>query len=296
FRIACGVKGKDWPDPNVPRFNPTTNVQYLSPFFDCDVTDPRNLAVCVAVSNQLGEELKVSRMVLLDIYTNLPQLYRPPNLPKKAVWTAAMLLACAKNSFRSCKMSWRKVNDEKAVQKATINEQSNRRAGRRFTKYKHVLSQVEAYASAHNIPASVANELLTEELLSEEVSGPDDGESFDRWKVRMAAAHGLKDLTPAALADEHFWEVLECPWRSDQLTDVSHEMQALFNDTLVAANAGNVSFKRVPTPAHRQSQRIPLISPWNLGIDVKWLEDQHKNPNVAPLLEDWGSHGDPEGF
>ncbi|KAJ7430614.1 hypothetical protein B0H11DRAFT_923609 [Mycena galericulata] len=281
FRIACGVKGKDWPGPNVPRSNPTTGTEYLSPFFDRDVTDPRNHAVCVAVSSQLGEELK---------------LHRPPDLPKDAVWTAAMLLTCAKNSFRACKMSWRKVNDNKAAQKSAINEQSNRRASRRVTKYKHVASQVEAYATAHNIPPSVANELLTEELLSEEVSGPEDGESFDAWKVRMAAAHGLKDLTPNALADEHFWEVLECPWRSDQLADVSHEMQTLFNNTLVTTKSGNILFKRVPTPTHRQSQRIPLISPWNFGIDVKWLEEQRKNPKVAPLLEDWGSHGDPEGF
>lgn len=63
-------------------------------------------------------------------------------------------------------------------------------------------------------------DLLTEQLLSDEASGPEDEEeeSFAAWKVRMAAAHGLTVLTPAALKKEHFVEVLECPWRTNEVS------------------------------------------------------------------------------
>jgi hypothetical protein len=57
------VKGKDWPDPEVVRINPATGVQYLSPFFDRDVTDPRNHAICVAVADLVDKEMKVSPFI-----------------------------------------------------------------------------------------------------------------------------------------------------------------------------------------------------------------------------------------
>jgi hypothetical protein len=62
-------------------------------------------------------------------------------------------------------------------------------------------------------------DLLHEELLSDEASGPqdEDEESFAAWKVRMAAAHGHKVLTPAALKDKHFLEVLK--WSDEVFLD-----------------------------------------------------------------------------
>ncbi|KAF7368243.1 hypothetical protein MVEN_00144400 [Mycena venus] len=222
FRAACGVKGRDWPDPEDIRINPTTGVKYLSPFFECDVTDPRNHAICLAVANQVDNEMK---------------LHRPSGVPESAVWTSAMLLRCAKQSFRACKDSWKKVQNEAAAKRAAMRERDSRLYRRRCTKFARIETQIEAFATRFNIPVSVVEDLLTQELLSDEASGPEDEaeESFAAWKVRMAAAAGHTNLTPVALKDKHFVEVLECPWRSAQLSDISSSMQALYAAALNAS-------------------------------------------------------------
>jgi hypothetical protein len=65
----------------------------------------------------------------------------------------------------------------------------------------------------------VVRELVHEELISDEASGPEDKviESPAAWKVRMAVQYGEKDVSPAALKDQSFLKVLECPWHSDKV-------------------------------------------------------------------------------
>lgn len=65
---------------------------------------------------------------------------------------------------------------------------------------------------------------------------------------------------------------------------------------MLASERGNPKFTRVVTPTHRTSSRIPLVSPWDFGISNEWLNEQRNDPNIAPLLQDWGTHGDPEGL
>lgn len=60
FRRACGVTGKEWPDPGVVRINPTTGVKYLSPFFEYDVTESRNHDFCLSVAKLTDVQMKVS--------------------------------------------------------------------------------------------------------------------------------------------------------------------------------------------------------------------------------------------
>ncbi|KAJ7790081.1 hypothetical protein B0H14DRAFT_2298493, partial [Mycena olivaceomarginata] len=278
FRGACGVKGNDWPAPVPARVNPATGVKYLSPIFHCDVTDPRNHAICVAVADRLK---------------------RPAGVPDTAVWDSNMLLRCAKQSFRSCKTGWKKTQTPEAAERAAVNDCNTRMYWRRCTKFIHIDSQIEAFAAKFGIPFSVANNLLTQELLSDEASGPEDEkeESLAAWKVRMAAAAGHTALTPAALKNKDFVEVLECPWRSDQLSFISSSMQSLYRDAVNTGRAGNIKYIRVPTPTHRKSSRIPRISPWDFGISSHWLDEQRSNPEVDfdGLLTDWGTHGNPEG-
>ncbi|KAJ6572667.1 hypothetical protein B0H10DRAFT_996746 [Mycena sp. CBHHK59/15] len=283
FRGACGVKGSDWPDPEVVRINPATGVKYLSPFFDCDVTDPRNHVICLSVARCVEKEMKIKR---------------PPGVTETAVWDSDMLLKCAKQSFRTCKASWKKIHDDEAAKRAAVNDRNTRLYRRRCTKFAHIETQIEAYAAKYHIPVSVVRDLLHEELLSDEASGPEDEEeeSFAVWKVRIAAAHGHKDLTPAALKDKHFVEVLACPWRSDELSCVSASMQSLYTAALNAGGGAPFKYTRVPTPTGRKSSRVPRISPWDFGISWEWLDEQRKNPEVAHFLADWGIHGDPEGF
>jgi hypothetical protein len=80
-------------------------------------------------------------------------------------------------------------------------------------------SQIEAYAQKYSIPVSVVEELLHEQLLSDEASGPEDDEeeSPEAWKVRMAMHHGLQDVSATALKKYTFLEVLKNPWRSDEV-------------------------------------------------------------------------------
>ncbi|KAF7368238.1 hypothetical protein MVEN_00143900 [Mycena venus] len=209
-----------------------------------------------------------------------------------------MLLRCAKQSFRACKDSWKKVQNEAAAKRAAMRERDSRLYRRRCTKFARIETQIEAFATRFNIPVSVVEDLLTQELLSDEASGPEDEaeESFAAWKVRMAAAAGHTNLTPVALKDKHFVEVLECPWRSAQLSDISSSMQALYAAALNASGGAPFKFTRVPTPTHRKSSRVPRISPWDFGISSQWLDEQRNDPEVEGLVSDWGTHGNPKGW
>jgi hypothetical protein len=84
-------------------------------------------------------------------------------------------------------------------------------------KAKHMAGQAQSYAEKYGLPVRTVQEMIHEELLSDEASGPEGEEDPAAWKVRMAQIHGLRDLSPAALKKERFLEVLECPWRSDEV-------------------------------------------------------------------------------
>lgn len=160
----------------------------------------------------------------------------PPGVSKAAAWESEMLLRCAKNSFRSMKKQWKRGQDEAVAKRAQANESTTRMYRRRCTvsppyqfldvhafvsiqKYAHVKSQIEAYAERYSIPVSVVEELLHEQLLSDEASGPedDDEESPAAWKVRMGMHHGLQDVSSSTLKKYAFLEVLETPWRSAEV-------------------------------------------------------------------------------
>ncbi|KAJ7804673.1 hypothetical protein B0H14DRAFT_2612096 [Mycena olivaceomarginata] len=221
--------------------------------------DPRNHAICVVVAGTVDREMKDNC---------------PPGVPETAVWDSRLLLKSAKQSFRTCKASWKKVYDAEAAKRAAINDHNTRRYCRQCTKYTHIKSQFDAYAAKLRIPHSVVEDLLSQELLSDEASGPEDDadETFDAWKVRMAAAAGHKNLTVAALKKEHFVEVLECPWRSDE---------TLYTTTVNASGGAPIKYTRVPTSTHRKSSYIPSISPWDFGISSQWLEEQRNKPRAV---------------
>ncbi|KAF7334074.1 hypothetical protein MVEN_02313000 [Mycena venus] len=217
---------------------------------------------------------------------------RPPSISVNAVWDANVLPECAKKSFRSLKKSWKESQSEEAEKQAEINDRNPRMYRRRERKYEQIEDRIEVYAEKYCIPVRVVRELVHEQLLSDEASGPaDEGiESPAAWKVRMAMKYDEKDLSPAALKDKDFLEVLECPWRSDEFSKFSRTIQSLPSE-----KSGKMKYKRVRGTLQKSS-RIPLISPYDCGISREWLDDQRHNPDVAPLLADWGAHGDPEEF
>ncbi|KAJ6616801.1 hypothetical protein B0H10DRAFT_2434760 [Mycena sp. CBHHK59/15] len=294
FRGACGIKGKNWPGPAAVRTNPTTGVPYLTPLFNRDVDDPQNHSVCLAVAKVVDTQLKGKRS---------------ESISDNAVWDDHTLLECAKNSFPNLKQTWKRGQSVEAEEQGATNDRNTRMYRRRervsaapqsivipsrrsvFTEVPKIEERIEAYAEKYRIPVHVVRELVHEELLSDEASGPEDKtiESPAAWKVRMAVRYGEKDVSPAALNDQSFLEVLECPWRSDELSEFSRRIQQL------PGKSGNIQYKRV-RGTHRKSSRIPLLSPYDFGISREWLEEQRQNPEAAPLLTDWGIHGNPKDF
>ncbi|KAJ7039996.1 hypothetical protein C8F04DRAFT_1084399 [Mycena alexandri] len=260
FRRACGVKVKDaWPDPEITRTNPTTGEEYLNPYFEYDVGDPRNNSVCVAVAEQVLNELESAR---------------PAGLSDSAEWDYKTLLKCAKVSFRNLKRPWKKGVYPEVKLMAEASERTNRWYSRRCTKVKHIMSQAEKYAGLHGIPFAVMKELIHEQMVSDEASGPEDDEeeSPQAWKVRMAVKYGSKDVTPSGLQNIDFVEVLECAWRSPQLSNISHGAQTLWEKSITTTELGNIKYSRVKN-TRRKSSRIPNIAPWDFAISPEWLED-----------------------
>ena len=78
---------------------------------------------------------------------------------------------------------------------------------------------IEAVAAKYNVSKKSVAELLHEQHMSDEVSGPEDANDTSKavWTTRMAFKTGLGDVSAEALKKKRFVEVLECPWRSDEV-------------------------------------------------------------------------------
>jgi hypothetical protein len=75
---------------------------------------------------------------------------------------------------------------------------------------------VEPYAAEYGLDPVVLKDMIHHEYLSDEVSGPEEetGESFEVWRVRMAALADLS-VAPASLERLQILEVLVPEWRTD---------------------------------------------------------------------------------
>ncbi|KAJ7312593.1 hypothetical protein DFH08DRAFT_822032 [Mycena albidolilacea] len=96
--------------------------------------------------------------------------------------------------------------------------------------------------------------------LSKEVSGPDEnsGESHEAWKYSKL----IHDL-------EEFW----------------------FSRT----NENNLQ-KYIHVSLGRLSHRIPIYAPYNFGISDDWLVEKRHKPENKQLLDDWGTHVEPDDW
>ncbi|KAJ7127597.1 hypothetical protein C8R43DRAFT_697223 [Mycena crocata] len=283
FRRACGVAGKEWPEPGpIARTNPITGEELLTPFFDYPVTDPRNHQILRDIAKQADVVLKSSR---------------PSKLSRTARWDLDFLLECAKKSFRNFKKDWNVAHNEDAAERARINDRTTRWSRRRETKVVHLHTQIEEYVKEHpDIPAKTVRNMIHEQHVSDEASGPEDGtgESQAAWDARMATAYDPRSRSTSR-KQRPYLEVLGCPWRSNEQTAVSHELQTMFEAALTPKELAASHYNRV-TNTGRQSKRIPMTSPFDFGICREWLEDQRNDPDLAPLLTDWATYGDPPGF
>ncbi|KAJ6487293.1 hypothetical protein DFH09DRAFT_1339528 [Mycena vulgaris] len=279
FRGIIGVPGNKWPDLTVPRVDDVTKESYLSPMFEATVTHITN-------QHLFGE---VAKQVTAQLHGGVE--YWPDGLAIPDIdvtWDKTALVEMAKTSFRSCKAQWRVQVDEEAARMNAANLSTNRRRDRR-TGHRGKEGAIEAVAAKYNVSKEAVAELLHEQQMSDEVSEPEDANDTSKavWKTRMAFNSGLGDLSAEALKKINFLEVLECPWRSDEMSAPLHDLSSIAFDLLSEVERKKIQLIRVHDTG-RASLRIPEIAPYNFGINQEWLQANKTKPENTRLLSDWG--------
>ncbi|KAJ7861569.1 hypothetical protein B0H14DRAFT_3617002 [Mycena olivaceomarginata] len=194
-------------------------------------------------------------------------------------------------SFRNLKKSWRTQTNPKAATKAKIGRQLERQNKRRKAKAKNIDKIVDTFGAARRLKPDFLRDISHEQYLSEEVSGPDEnsGESHEAWKVRCAiAAKVPTDAT--SLKKTKFLEVLSPAWRTPEYSDLIHDLEEFW---FSGTNESNLR-KYIRVSLGRLSHRIPIYAPYNFGISDDWLAEKRGTPEYEQLLDDWGTHGEPD--
>ncbi|KAJ7290685.1 hypothetical protein C8J57DRAFT_1705932 [Mycena rebaudengoi] len=220
FRRVCDIHGKNWPDSMLVRTNDITGKTYPTPWFEQDVTDTHNDDIVMEVANRVMTELE-ERNCWPDILKK-----RPIALPRPT-WDLSLLVEMSKKGFRSLRRSWTRSHSEFAAHKAKKNARAHRQKQRRIRKSEQIAKVVHAYAEKYGLDPKHLLDIIHEEYLSDEVSGPDENtnETKQAWQIRMAAKSGR--------SDRGFLEVLVPPWRSQPYTDIIHALEKRwFNHSL----------------------------------------------------------------
>ncbi|KAJ6462693.1 hypothetical protein C8R47DRAFT_1327177 [Mycena vitilis] len=278
FRNVCKVPGHRWPDPTVARCNDLTGEIYPTPVFDVTVSDPRNHPLFRLVAEIAFADLKN--------HNCWPQaLKRPPQTPHGT-------------------SRWKQTQEVEAAIKADTDRCANRRLKRRKRKSQKLTKLLYPFAAKYGLDPGFVADLIHEQYLSDEVSGPDEAssETKEAWKVRLASKAGLS-LDPQSLKKIHILEMLTPAWRSDSYSRLLHAMQN--SDS----NAAESSAAQEPTeePAGEESrivysrvgvgrisERIPRYAPYNFGISLQWWQENGKHPANKKLLRDWTKYSEPE--
>ncbi|KAJ7811972.1 hypothetical protein B0H13DRAFT_1666467 [Mycena leptocephala] len=74
-----------------------------------------------------------------------------------------------------------------------------------------------------------------------------------------------------------------------------HEMAMIAFSLLGEQETKRIQYNRVRNTGH-VSSRIPETAPYNFGINKTWLEMYKDHLDYRPLLVDWDTYPDPEGF
>ncbi|KAJ7279876.1 hypothetical protein C8J57DRAFT_1501344 [Mycena rebaudengoi] len=210
FRIVIGVTGNFYPHLTVERLNQTTGERYLNPVFDsATVKRLDNHHLFNEVAKHVQEQLKgasaliYSESVLANILQG--QKYYPPGLAVPDVTVTGyhnVLVEMAKTSFRSCKAQWRAQTDAEVAAREQGYLRTNRMRDRRLTEcIKQLNKAVGEYAAKYNLKPAAVRELLHEQYMSGEASGPEDRNetAVAVWNTRMefnASQNPPDNVTP----------------------------------------------------------------------------------------------------
>ncbi|KAJ7695635.1 hypothetical protein B0H17DRAFT_1131266 [Mycena rosella] len=272
FQAVCSVGTKDdWSDPQIRRVNEITGKVYLTPNFESGVTDAVNMHIFAAVAKQVENEFK-------DVECQLEGL-----ATCGASWDINVIKAMAKEAFPNYKRQWTVAHNEAAnLQKAKVNQHR---------------SVADKHAKAKNLDSAIIRDLMHEEHMSDEASGPEDEsqENFSNWKWQMAAASGHAQITAATLAEMNFVKVLELDWHSSEFSVFNAEIHGTWFESLSARQKNTPKYSRMRSTG-RRSSRIPTVAPFNFEISQPWLERHCFDPKYRELLSEWNSWPNPPGF
>ncbi|KAM5538511.1 hypothetical protein V8D89_007844 [Ganoderma adspersum] len=275
FREVTKVKdGSPWPVWREPMLGMEVN-------FEANVDQSMNEDLIIRVAEVSMQILK-SRSQLHADWMNAPSVKL----------TLRVLCEFAKKTFRGFKVQYAAQLDIEKAQQLRKNERNSRWQSRRNTKCEKLLSMVDAYTEKYGIDPT---DLLTPDMMSDEASGPEDDDegSEAEWKRKMAAKAGISGRSDAQLAKMSFFEVVKPDWRSDELSKIFHELWELFWDS-ASTRAIRTMTTRVRDTERSSGDRIPLVAPYNFGINVEWY-NAHKVTS-RKYLKDWFKHPDPQGF
>ncbi|KAJ7724419.1 hypothetical protein B0H16DRAFT_1786129 [Mycena metata] len=207
-------------------------------------------------------------------------------------WDLAFLQILGKQSFRSLKRQW---NDSKKLQagiETGTNLQTNRQTKRRDRKSSQLQKIIEKFAAKYGVSVKFLRDIVDEQYLSDEVSGPEagSGETKPAWKVRLAAAANLP-LDAESLKDISILEKLIPEWRSDDYSDVIHKLQKFRLDNPTKKQQTKSVYHRICLG--RTSARVPQFAPYNFGVSREWLDKHRDERAYRRALKDWGAWPEP---
>ncbi|KAJ7899587.1 hypothetical protein B0H14DRAFT_3779595 [Mycena olivaceomarginata] len=188
----------------------------------------------------------------------------------------------AKTSFSSFRKQWNKSKKAAVGIDTGIEDRTNRRLKRRKRKSAQLEKILVQYAAKAGIDLALLRDLINEQYLSDEVSGPEDDsdETMEEWVARLHAAAVAAKLPLSANA--RFLEILRPDWRSSQFSAIIHDLEKF-------------RFDRLSVGVGRRSDRVPLYAPYDFGISQEWFDERSNEPEYRTLLKDWNHFPEPEG-
>ncbi|KAH9851418.1 hypothetical protein C2E23DRAFT_886589 [Lenzites betulinus] len=208
--------------------------------------------------------------------------------------TIGLLIKVAKATFRGFKTVFLAQEDTAAKERLDANARASRWLNRRRKKPKNYRSAIPTYMEIYG--GADPTDLVIPDLMSDEASGPedDDTESLTQWKRRMAEKDGSTGMSDDVLRKKQYLETVKPNWRSDELTEIYHNLCKLWYDAL------SVRFATAMTPRisnlNRATNTPPPYAPYNFGINQTWFDEYKDEPTYKILLRTWGKYPNPPGF
>ncbi|OBZ65133.1 hypothetical protein A0H81_14880 [Grifola frondosa] len=175
-----------WQEP-MPKQKNQTNVPFLNSNFTANVNHPNNR---ILIKTQF-DWMKVNIVIMHE-------------LAKKS-W----------NGFKSAYMAQEDAEKQIMHKTAAINSQQQLHHKEKYKKLADA-KIIEAYKQKHGIDSL---NLVAVDPMSDEASGPEDGEDKLKWKCRMAEKEGMGDMAESILEKLSFFEIIHLNWCSKEVSE-----------------------------------------------------------------------------